>query len=153
MTTKRDTTWLDRIEALQPGDRCEFHYPARNEWLPGKVVRNGGSGYWEIADESAGRSRDGLANVYIEGVRLPGQAEAWPTSYGPRPLIASWGHVANTRAVRALAGRVGRCQTPGCNFPLVLACAECGFRAPDGTNEGDRCTVQRCGGSFTVIHA
>lgn len=151
---KRDITWLDRIEALQPGDRCEFHYPARNEWLPGKVVRNAGSGMWEIADESKTRTRGGLANVYIEGIRLPAQAEAWPNSHGPRPLVGAWGHIANTRAVRAVAGKVGRCQTPGCDFPLVMVCGECGALAHDGSNEGDHCTAGKsCDGLLTVIHA
>jgi hypothetical protein len=72
--------WLRQIEALAPGDACEFHYPARSQWLIGTVVRNGGSGYWSIRDErdvegQRGKVQDGLC---IEQVRLPGQIEAWP---------------------------------------------------------------------------
>lgn len=70
-----DVTWLRKIEALRPGDACEFHYPARTEWRRGTVCVNGGSGWWTIFDEVEGKSVEGL---YIEGIRLPGQTEAWP---------------------------------------------------------------------------
>jgi len=71
--------WLRQIEALAPGDACEFHYPARSQWLPGTVVENGGSGYWEVRDESdvEGRRGEIAGGLYIEHVRLPGQIEAW----------------------------------------------------------------------------
>lgn len=67
--------WLSKIEALRPGDACEFHYPARAEWIAGIVVVNGGSGWWTIRDAATGRQTSGH---YIEAVRLPGQVEAWP---------------------------------------------------------------------------
>jgi hypothetical protein len=72
--------WLRKIEALAPGDACEFHYPARSEWLPGTVVNNGGSGYWSICDDSDVEGCRGKVSegIYIEQVRLPGQTEAWP---------------------------------------------------------------------------
>lgn len=74
-----DITWLRKIEALAPGDACEFHYPARAQWLPGTVVVNGGSGYWSIRDDSDVEGRRGKVSesLYIEQVRLPGQTEAW----------------------------------------------------------------------------
>jgi hypothetical protein len=73
-------SWLNKILALKPGDRCEFHYPARSQWLPGTVVVNGGSGWWSIRDESDTEGRRGQVQdgLYIEGIRLPGQTEAWP---------------------------------------------------------------------------
>lgn len=61
-------TALERTEALLPGDKCEFRYPARSEWLPGTVVRNGGAGYWAV-DPDEGKRAHGL---YIEHVRAPG---------------------------------------------------------------------------------
>lgn len=77
--------WLRKIEALRPGDACEFHYPARAEWLPGTVVENGGAYYWTVRDDTPigdprGENRRGkLATaLYIEMIRLPGQTEAWP---------------------------------------------------------------------------
>lgn len=74
------THWLSKIETLAPGDACEFHYPARSQWLPGVVVKNGGSGYWSIRDESDVEGRRGKVTeaIYIECVRLPGQLDAWP---------------------------------------------------------------------------
>lgn len=67
-------SWLRKIELLEPGDACEFYYPARpHQWIPGVVIRNGGSGWWSIRAD--GKVQDG---VYIEQVRLPGQVEAWP---------------------------------------------------------------------------
>lgn len=66
-------TWLQKIQALAPGDRCEFRYPARKDWLPGTVVRNGGGWYWSVRDDS-GKVAE---SIYIEHVRLPGQTEAW----------------------------------------------------------------------------
>jgi hypothetical protein len=71
--------WLSKIEALTPGDACEFHYPARSQWLPGTVVVNGGSGYWSVRDESDAEGCRGriASGIHIEHVRLPGQLEAW----------------------------------------------------------------------------
>jgi len=66
--------WLAKIEALKPGDACEFHYPARTEWILGTVDKNGGAGYWSVRDAD-GTLADGL---YIEMIRLPGQEDAWP---------------------------------------------------------------------------
>lgn len=65
---------LQRTEALQPGDRCEFRYPARAEWQPGVVVRNGGPGYWHVRDEgdSEGRRGQVAEGLYIEHVRALG---------------------------------------------------------------------------------
>jgi hypothetical protein len=76
---KRADHWLSKIEALVPGDACEFHYPARAQWLPGTVVENGGAGYWSVRDESdvEGRRGEIARAIYIECVRLPGQIEAW----------------------------------------------------------------------------
>jgi hypothetical protein len=67
--------WLAKIEALKPGDACEFYLS--NTWLHGKVSKNGGSGYWEIIDETEAR-RGAATYVFIEHIRLPGQTEAWP---------------------------------------------------------------------------
>jgi len=76
---KLDPTWLRKIEELAPGEACEFHYPARAQWLPGTVVKNGGSGYWSIRDGSDIEGRRGKVSdsLYIEQIRLPGQTEAW----------------------------------------------------------------------------
>lgn len=67
--------WLSKIEALRPGDACEFKYPARPDWRRGTVKRNGGASYWEVVDEAEQRV---VSGIYIEHVRLPGQTEAWP---------------------------------------------------------------------------
>ncbi len=72
-------TWLQKIEALASGDKCEFHYLARSKWLPGTVVRNGKSYYWSIRDDSDGEGHGKVCHaIVIEHVRLPGQTEAWP---------------------------------------------------------------------------
>jgi hypothetical protein len=60
---------LHRTEALEPGDPCEWRYPARSEWNLGRVVRNGGSGYWRITDDESG---DEVQGLYIEWVRAVG---------------------------------------------------------------------------------
>lgn len=75
-----DIDWLARIERLRPGDACEFRYPARTQWLPGVVVRNGMAGYWAVRDESDAEGQRGKVcwAIYIEHVRLLGQTEAWP---------------------------------------------------------------------------
>lgn len=74
-------SWLAKIEALKPGDACEFHYMARTQWLPGTVIENGGGWYWQIRDESGvDNNRGQTATVWIENVRLPGQTEAWSGS-------------------------------------------------------------------------
>lgn len=74
-----DVAWLSKIEALRPGDPCDFHYPARTEWLPGTVVVNGGAGWWTVRDDSDVEGRRGReqSGLYIEGIRCPGQTEAW----------------------------------------------------------------------------
>jgi hypothetical protein len=79
MKDKREDWWLTKIENLKPGDPCEFRYPARADWFPGVVVRNGGSGWWSVRDESDAEGRRGglVEHIYIEHVRLPGQTEAW----------------------------------------------------------------------------
>jgi hypothetical protein len=50
--------WLRKIEALKPGDPCEFKYPARKYWTRAIVVENGMSGGWsvETAEEKTARS-------------------------------------------------------------------------------------------------
>jgi hypothetical protein len=65
---RQSGAWLAKIEALQPGDACEFQYPNRAEWLRGTVVLNGGRLYWNVRDEAAGK----LVTVDMERVRLPG---------------------------------------------------------------------------------
>lgn len=67
-------TDLEKTERLRTGERCEFRYPARSEWEPGVVVRNGGSGYWHVRDEgdSEGRRGQVAEGLYIEHVRAPG---------------------------------------------------------------------------------
>lgn len=72
--------WLTAIERLKPGDACEFRYPARADWIPGRVVVNGGSGYWEIQPTASDHKTETghvAGGLYIEHVRLPGQTEAW----------------------------------------------------------------------------
>lgn len=68
--------WLEKIEALRPGDACEFRYPARKEWRRATVVHNGMAHWWKVLDEETGKPVDA---IYIEHVRLPGQVEAWPS--------------------------------------------------------------------------
>jgi hypothetical protein len=60
-------------ERLEVGERCEFHYPARSEWLPGILVHNGGTGYWSVRDLSDAEGRRGQVthSLYIEQVRAP----------------------------------------------------------------------------------
>jgi hypothetical protein len=72
---------LQRTEQLAEGDACEFHYPARREWKPGVVIRNGGSSYWIVRDTEADRVVNGL---YIEHVRAPG-TDPWPRPTPPTP--------------------------------------------------------------------
>lgn len=67
--------WLSKIEALKPGDACEFQYTSRGPWFPGTVIQNGGPWYWRIRDDSNVEDRE--VQVHIECVRLPGQTEAW----------------------------------------------------------------------------
>jgi len=70
--------WLSKIEALRKGDACEFHYPARSQWLTGTVVLNGGASYWNVVDETDVEGRRGkLVTLDIEQIRVPGQHEAW----------------------------------------------------------------------------
>jgi hypothetical protein len=64
-----ELTDLRRTEALQPGDECEFRFPARKEWRRGMVGKNGGPGYWRVLDLETDKHVDGL---YIEHVRAPG---------------------------------------------------------------------------------
>lgn len=79
-------SWLAKIEALKPGDPCEFHFPARSTWRKATVIKNGGSGYWQVeltesfVDEVNNEpvlEGDLVLSIYIEHVRLPGQEEAW----------------------------------------------------------------------------
>jgi hypothetical protein len=68
---------LDDMRATQelaPGDACEWRYPARSEWNPGRVVSNGGSGYWKVEDDLGGVH----GGLYIEHVRAPG-TDPWGT--------------------------------------------------------------------------
>ena len=75
VVVKQDVFWLRKIEALQPGDACEFRYPAQKAWLPGTVVKNGVAGYWHVQEV---RDPNNILSLYIEHIRLPGQVEAWP---------------------------------------------------------------------------
>lgn len=59
-------TWIEDVQALEPGDLCEFHYPARPIWHYAKVVRNGGSYFWELDHDGESVS------VYAEHIRCPG---------------------------------------------------------------------------------
>lgn len=59
---------LRATEALQPGDPCEWRYPARREWQIGVVVTNGGAGYWRVRDELGGEH----GGLYIEHIRAQG---------------------------------------------------------------------------------
>lgn len=68
-------TDLDKTMALRTGDPCEFRFPARTEWRPGRVEANGGAGYWEVWDDKSGRLCHGL---YIEHVRAVG-TDPWFT--------------------------------------------------------------------------
>lgn len=62
--------WIDDIEAMEPGDPCEFRYPAREEALPGIVVTNGGGGYWTVQSTS---EHNKLVNgLYAEHIKAPG---------------------------------------------------------------------------------
>jgi hypothetical protein len=61
---------LGLAEALEPGDACEFRFPARTEYRPGTVVVNGGPGYWQVRDDETGEVCRAL---YIEYVRAPGK--------------------------------------------------------------------------------
>lgn len=80
---ERQRNWLSRIEALRPGDECEFRFPARSGWHAAKVIANGGSGHWRVEvaeafeDDASRAAGQEVAGLYIENVRLPGQAEAW----------------------------------------------------------------------------
>lgn len=74
MTRYADLSPLSTVENLRPGDPCEFRYPARTEWQPGTVIRNGGYGYWAIRDEGDSEGKRGkiASALYIEHVRAPG---------------------------------------------------------------------------------
>lgn len=94
-------SWLKQIENLKPGDPCEFRWPARKSWRKGKVLVNGGSGYWKVEitesynDEENNEpilEGDTVECLYIEHIRPVGCEEAWasPTGRlntdGPMPL-------------------------------------------------------------------
>lgn len=66
---------VQKTERLAPGDPCEFRYPARSEWRPGRVVLNGGGYYWKVLDDETGEVARGL---YIEHVWAPG-TDPWGT--------------------------------------------------------------------------
>jgi hypothetical protein len=70
-TIRRDlpgTAWHRQITALGEGSPCEWRYPARRDWNQGKVVRNGGGGYWEVEDEDGHR----IKGLYAEHVKAAG---------------------------------------------------------------------------------
>lgn len=82
-----DINWLQKIEALKPGDACDFKWPARRTWHKGEVVHNGMAYYWTVkitesyVDEVNGevyKVGDEARGLYIEQIRLPNQIEAWP---------------------------------------------------------------------------
>lgn len=68
---KRELHWLDRIEALRPGEECEVQSNADAQWYRGIVKHNGGAGFWvvEVLGDRWYR--------HIEQVRCVGQTEAW----------------------------------------------------------------------------
>lgn len=55
-------TWLDRIEALVPGDPCEFLLGGK-DWQPGTVVVNGSSLFWAVKD-ATGKIFNGIYHAY-----------------------------------------------------------------------------------------
>lgn len=63
--------WLDAIEALKSGDRCEVKYGGY--WREATVTKNGGASYWGVTFDDGTRM-----SPYIEHVRCVGQVEAWP---------------------------------------------------------------------------
>ena len=64
---------LLRTEQLGRGEKCEFQYPARDEWLTGTVIRNGGGGYWLVRDDSTTEGNRGrTTQLHIENIRAPG---------------------------------------------------------------------------------
>lgn len=67
-------TWPADAEALKPGDKCMYRYPARNLWRPATVVHNGGSGFWRVHNAEAGE----VGGLYIEFIRVVGDPEAHP---------------------------------------------------------------------------
>ena len=62
--------WRDPM-TLEAGDPCEFRYPARQRWLHGIVVKNGGMGYWSVRDQTDDEGRLGIVccGLFIENVR------------------------------------------------------------------------------------
>lgn len=65
--TKRARLWHPEITALEPGDECEFRYPARTEFMPAVVVKNGGAFTWEV------RLEDGsIEKCFAEQVKAKG---------------------------------------------------------------------------------
>ena len=75
-------------ERLETGDPCEFRYPAREEWQPGIVIHNGGSGFWSVRDLSDSEGKFGVTThaLYIEHVRAldSSTAEACLRTLGAR---------------------------------------------------------------------
>ena len=63
-------TWIEDIKAMRPGDPCEFCYPAREEALPGIVVKNGGSSLWTVISTSENDRTVG--GLYAEHIKAPG---------------------------------------------------------------------------------
>lgn len=62
--------WIDDIQAMGEGDPCEFRYPAREEALPGIVVRNGGSYTWQVISTSEHNKL--VSGLYAEHIKAPG---------------------------------------------------------------------------------
>lgn len=63
-------SWLEDVQALRPGDPCEFHYPAREDALPGIVKVAAGSSYWTVWSTS--ESGKEVTGLYIEHIKAPG---------------------------------------------------------------------------------
>lgn len=70
-----DLSAIEATQNLAIDDPCEFRYPARSEWRPGRVVLNGGGYYWHVLDDETGKIVRGL---YIEHVRAVG-TDPWST--------------------------------------------------------------------------
>lgn len=75
MNRQEQINGMRATEALKPGDECEFRFPARREWFPGVVVKNGGSGFWSVRQSEGSEDYEAGSvhnSLYIEFVRAPG---------------------------------------------------------------------------------
>lgn len=74
----RGPDWPFDVEKLQPGDSCEFRFPARQDWHKAVVIKNGMESYWTVQSvETSADTTEGqiVSSLWIEHIRAPQKKE------------------------------------------------------------------------------